>query len=182
MINFKKIESPDLPKLEQDIVETLSEDQKYLYKILLAVITGICCQNLAHNSPGQVSRWLTLANIILRLYISTENPSKELIFFANFITKIYGPMWFRIKLQGKIYHGAKNFFKMVELSWDMPEPEKKIMQTVLQHNAYFAHAENIIIAMLEDDQEHIRELGYRRILKARGEKQMQTVQNSTHQV
>ncbi|GBN53513.1 hypothetical protein AVEN_269011-1 [Araneus ventricosus] len=37
----------------------------------------------------------------------------------------------------------------------------------MQRNAFFAHTENVLLAMLVDEREHIRELGYRMILKAR---------------
>ncbi|GBM74187.1 hypothetical protein AVEN_104810-1 [Araneus ventricosus] len=37
----------------------------------------------------------------------------------------------------------------------------------MQRNALFQHPENVLLAMLVDEREHIRELGYRRILKAR---------------
>lgn len=43
----------------------------------------------------------------------------------------------------------------------------KVIDPVIQRNTYFAHAENILLAMVTDPREHIRELELRRILKAR---------------
>ena len=44
---------------------------------------------------------------------------------------------------------------------------KAIVDPVIQRNGYFGHSENILIAMLTDERQPIRELGYRRILAAR---------------
>jgi len=38
---------------------------------------------------------------------------------------------------------------------------------VIQRNAFFAHPENLLLTMVSYDRKHIRELGFRRILKAR---------------
>jgi len=63
----------------------LSMEQKYLYEICLAVSCGECGADLAARRPGPVvhSRWLTTANRILRLYISTDSPSANLIVLAT---------------------------------------------------------------------------------------------------
>lgn len=44
---------------------------------------------------------------------------------------------------------------------------KTIVDEVIQRNAYFCHVENILFAMLTDQQNHIRQLACRRILAAR---------------
>ena len=43
----------------------------------------------------------------------------------------------------------------------------QVVDPVIERNAFFAHPENVLLAMVVDEREHIRELGYRRILKAR---------------
>lgn len=62
------------------VTNQFTEDQKYLYDICLAVQTGIIPTGLELRSPGKLSeaRWLTKANRILRLYISTEKPTDKL--------------------------------------------------------------------------------------------------------
>ena len=44
---------------------------------------------------------------------------------------------------------------------------KEVLESVVKRGAYFAHHENVLIAMINDDNMTIRELGFRRILKAR---------------
>ena len=60
----------NLPPVDANI---LSTDQKYLYEIHTAVSTGIIPEGLASRSPGCLNhaRWLTTANRLLRIYVST---------------------------------------------------------------------------------------------------------------
>ena len=77
----------------------LSTDQKYVLKIHQAIITGICSPDLAHCNPEKMahSRWVTTANRLLCLYISTDNPSKKCLSIVQYIMQVYVPMWFSIK-------------------------------------------------------------------------------------
>ena len=43
---------------------------------------------------------------------------------------------------------------------------EEIVNPVIQQNSLFAHPQNILIAMITDDTEHVRELELQRILKA----------------
>ena len=72
----------------------LSGDQQYLKDICIAVNTGHCPVSLSHREPGKLvmSRWVTLANRILRLYTATGNPSDNLKIILEFIMKVYAPM------------------------------------------------------------------------------------------
>jgi hypothetical protein len=78
----------------------LSSDQQYLYAMCQAVSSGSCHADLALQKPGPLvhSRWLTTANRLLRLYVSTENPSENLVALASYVVKVYAPVWFTIKV------------------------------------------------------------------------------------
>ncbi|GBN91905.1 hypothetical protein AVEN_153351-1 [Araneus ventricosus] len=69
----------------------LSNDQQYIYDICLAISRGECYSDMALRKPGPVShsRWLTIADRILRLYVVTEKPSDNLIILATYIMKVY---------------------------------------------------------------------------------------------
>ena len=77
IVSFQPIESDPI---EVDM-EILSKDQKYLLLIYRAVGNGSVQQNLSSTSPGTMhhARWLTTANRILRLYVSTNEPSSDLL-------------------------------------------------------------------------------------------------------
>ncbi|KAB0805378.1 hypothetical protein PPYR_02348 [Photinus pyralis] len=134
-----------------------------------AISKGTVDEKLSKRSPGKMvhSRWLTTANRILRLYVSTDEPSENLVILVTFILKVYAPMWFIIKSKPSCLQGAFNVWKMIQLSRYLPKNLKDVIDPVIFRNSYFAHPENILLGMLGDTREHIRELAVRRILKAR---------------
>ena len=92
VINFRKINA-ELIDIPPAIYKDLSNDQKYLFRIVNAIIAGECGEDLKAASPGKLchARWLTMANRILRTYISTENPSSNLKLLVKFFLKVYVP-------------------------------------------------------------------------------------------
>lgn len=166
VIVFERIEGM-LPDISN--VKDLSSDQRYLYDITSAVISGKCSPDLSNRSPGKMShaRWLTKANRILRLYVATEIPTNELKQLAVFVVKVYSPIWFEIKLNPTCKDGARHFWKLVYYSRYLPQELQSVVDPVLRRNAFFAHPENLLLSMLSDEQKHVRELAARRILKAR---------------
>jgi len=91
-------------------IDDLSGDQQYLKNICIAVNSAHCPVSLSHREPGKLvmSRWVTLANRILRLYTSTENPSATLKIILEFIMKMYAPMGFLIKSKPSCMDGSKH--------------------------------------------------------------------------
>ena len=165
VIRFQTI-STELPEFS---VQGISTDQTYLYRIVSAVSTGILPKDLANKSPGKMShaRWLTRANRILRLYVSMESPSKNLVILATYVVKVYAPTWFAIKIHPSCKDGARHLFKLIAATRYLPTELRAKIDPVIQRNSYFAHPENLLIAMLTDSERQIRELAARRILKAR---------------
>ncbi|GBM19227.1 hypothetical protein AVEN_142478-1 [Araneus ventricosus] len=74
----------------------LSCDQKYLLNICTAISSDVGSSDLAKRQPGTLNfvRWLTTASRILRLYISTSNPSNELMTLIVLILRVYAHSWF----------------------------------------------------------------------------------------
>ena len=90
IVYFRPVEG--LVKELPDYVNSdLSCDQRYLHGICLAVQNGHVSQSLASRSPGTLNhaRWLTLANRLLLLYVSTLHPAKSLLRFVTFIVNHY---------------------------------------------------------------------------------------------
>lgn len=114
-----------------------------------------------------LARWLTTANRILRLYISTSNPSNELLTLVVFILRVYAPTWFRIKIHHSIKDGARHLWRFISSSRYLPKKYRDVIEPVIYRNAYFAAPENMLLAMLTDERHHIRTLAARRIIKAR---------------
>lgn len=84
-----KIIPTELPNISN--IPDLSTDQKYLYTICTAISSGNVPDGLEDMAPGNIShaRWLTTASHILRLYIGTPKPSKNLCTTVKYILGKY---------------------------------------------------------------------------------------------
>lgn len=159
----------NLPEMNR---KDLSTDQQYLFDVCQAVASGQCSNTLSKREPGTLShsRWLTTANRILRLYMATNSPSQNLCTLAEYIMKVYAPMWFTIKIHHSCKDGSKHVFQTIKKSRYLSAEIKAVIDPVIQRNGYFGNPENILIAMLTDDRYFIRELGLHRIMAARARK------------
>ena len=72
VVKFKPIKCEDFPDLPDEVVDGLSSDQQYSYRICRAVISGEVDPDLQLLEIGPLchARWLTLACRILRYYMS----------------------------------------------------------------------------------------------------------------
>lgn len=165
VVNFQSIDC-QIPEVDRNV---LSKDQQYLFDISVAIKSGSCKEDLAVRDPGHLShsRWLTKANRTLRLYISEESPTPELQELVLFILKAYMPMWFTIKRSQLFTDGPKLVYQAIQSTRYLPKPLRDIVDPVIERNGFFAHPEHLLLAMTQDDKKYIRELGLRRILKAR---------------
>lgn len=159
----------------------LSTDQLYLMEICEAINCGHCSESLLKRNPGNVchSRWLTTANRILRLYVAQENPTEALVTLATFIVKVYAPMWFKIKTKPSVIYGAQHLHQSIVLSRYLSSDLKAVIDPVIERNGFFGHPENVLISMIADDRNHVKELALRRILKARKAKRSALNQTNT---
>lgn len=137
-VSFRAV-SGNLPDLSKNVVDELSTDQKYLYEICQAVSTGSCSPELANRKPGKMahSRWLTSANRILRLYVSTLNLSENLQLLVNYVVKVYAPIWFLIKQKKSFKEGAKHIFQLIMYSRFLHENMRCVVDTVMEISAIF---------------------------------------------
>lgn len=171
IVPFKAISSVNFPELPNAIVDDLSSDQYYSYRICWAVILGDVDADLALLEVGGLchSRWLTLACRILRFYVSVSTPSPKLVIIVEFCIKVYFPSWFEIKHINSISDGAKNFYNMIRRVMTFPNSKvQMIALKTLQRNAFFANPENILLGMLGDEDEDTRRIAVNKIHALRG--------------
>ena len=126
-----------------------------------------CWANLEFLELGGLNHscWLTLGCRILRFYVAQEKLTFNLSTLAEFLIKVYFPGWFQIKFNNNITDGPKNSLNI--LTQVMRFPNKIIQDialAVMQRNAYFAHPENILLAMLADSDHNVRLLAVNKIL------------------
>ena len=60
-------------------------------------------------------------------------------------------------------------WKLIHYSRYLPVDLGKIVDAVIQRNAFFAHQENLLLAMMTDEMPHVRKLAFKRVLAARSQ-------------
>jgi len=104
-----------------------------------------------------------------------KSTTENLKILAEFILKVYGPMWFYIKMNPFCTSGSKHLWKTIQFSRYLPENLKQIIDPVFERRAYLGSLENILICMLFDDRENIRKLVVSKIIEARKNKKKGTI-------
>lgn len=168
IVKFKAVPVPPLPPLDRSL---LSKDQQHLYDLFECVRTGRISDEIASRIIGPVhhARFLTLAISILRLYMSSMTPSSALSQLVHYVLKVYAPVFFSVKCLPKIYDGAKHLFLMFQGLKKLSRPQYDLLFPVVLNNSYFWHSENLLLAMLVDEDINIRRDAVQKIVRARQE-------------
>jgi hypothetical protein len=99
--------------------------------------------------------------------ISEEEPDERLKIATRIVVQIYAPVYFEIKKSPGFGSGPKIYFEIVRRMniCDLPESVKENIRKTLTTNSFWIHPENILVAMLLDQDEINRGVKY--VLKAR---------------
>ena len=168
--SFNRIKINPTFKRHLETIVDIGSDQKYLRDIIIAIDAGIVNNKLANRSPGKLgyARWLTTANRILRVYVSSQNTTQALNQIVNFIISIYARSWFAIKSEPLFTKSPQHIFNMIQWIKEMNSDEiKNVCFRTISQNAYSLHTENILLAMISDPRPSIRCEGINRIIHAR---------------
>lgn len=166
---FRSVEyNCNVSKLDE-IAEYLNTDQKYLFKICKAISEGCVTGDWVNHSIGPVnhSRWITTASRFLRLYISEPNPSIAFCEIVQYIISVYAPMVFELKHRPSIVYGPIHLARTIERSKSLSLENQRIVEDSINENSYFAHPENVMLSILNDDNQEVRLEGWKKILHAR---------------
>lgn len=105
---------PPLVKLPDKVIDDLSTDQHYGYRMVCAIRDGVLPARLALLEIGPVnhSRWLTTANRLLRLWVAKHGLKgkhlKNLKSIVEFIIGVYYPCWFNVKVKHSWIEGPRH--------------------------------------------------------------------------
>ena len=114
------------------------------------------------KSPGVVhqARWVTAASNLLCLYLQSMNPSKDLILVVKIILNIYGPALFYIKENWHVSNGPLHVYNVLQLSKKLLQVERPdlftLVKNVIQNNGFYLHPENMLLAMVHDQDGPVR--------------------------
>lgn len=169
IVKFKAITFGEMP---DDITNfEFTNDQKLLMQLGKAVNNGKCDERLSIARIGKIhkARWITTSSRILRLYMSTTRPSVKFRKMVTFIMKVYIPIWLHIKYRPFCTSGSIHFYQIVEncRSSDVSEDVFNVVCETLNNNPFFAHSENVLLAMLVDEDKLIRNSAIETIMLCR---------------
>ena len=173
---FKKVDiGPPPIQLRQEVINDLSTDQYYAYKITGAIRAGVVSTTLANLQIGPInhSRWLTMANRTCRLYISkhclSKKNSQNLKLIVEYIVGVYIPNWFNIKVKHSWEEGANHVLYQLELLRLQSKKTLDIVMPTVRRGAWYAHAESVLQGMLCSQVEEERKFAVDKIVELRGE-------------
>jgi len=120
--SFTKVSigEPFIP-LTDSVINNLSADQAYGYRITQAIRTGELPADLALLEIGPVShsRWLTTANRICRIWVSKHGLKgktlQNLRLIVEYIVGVYFPCWFQIKVKHLWVEGPRHVLFQLHL-------------------------------------------------------------------
>ena len=159
--------------LEQDVIDDLSTDQKYGYRIVMAIRAGVISVDLANMDIGPIchSRWLTYGNRVCRLYVSKHGFKgknlNNLKLLVEFIIGVYFPMWFEAKVKHSFINGPRLVLKQLEL---VRLQKKKVQNIVAPHivrSAWYSHSEAVLQTLLCSEDADERSCAVQMIIKLR---------------
>ena len=169
---FLPVEGPPLVVLPPSVVNDLSSDQKYSYKMVQAIRTGVIPPDLANSEvgPSDHSRWLNTGNRTLRLYVTDHGfEGKDLVnlrLIVEFLVGVYYPMWFLIKLNTSWINGPMLVLKQLEFLRLQDKRVREITWKYVKSSAWNAHSEAVLQVLLLGPKEG-REFAVKKILEIR---------------
>ena len=165
---------PQLPRLSDSIIRTLSTDQSYGYRIVSAIRTGVLPSNLAMLEIGPVShsRWLTTALRFMRIWVSKHNlVGKDFDNLKNIVeycVGVYMVNWFNIKMNSHWTEGPRHLLFQLQLLREQCEAVRTIVMPAVKRSAWYGFSECVLQAMLCSKDEQERKDAVEKILKIRG--------------
>lgn len=178
--DFQPLNPPfPLRELPPDVINDLSTDQNYGYRICQTITTGIIDEDLLRMKVGPVSHshWVTTADRICRVYISkhglTGEDLKKLRVIVPFIVSHYYPLWFDIKAESKISFAPRHILKEIAIVRSMKAKDvlskkvKSIAMQFIEKGAWQAHSEPLLLSLLSSGDVEDRRFGISKILSIR---------------
>ena len=154
--------------MPSDVINDLSSDQRYAYRLVKMITTGVIDWELIELAIGKVNhcRWLTTGSRFGRLYISKHglvgDPLKNLRAITEFEMTHYFPMFFEIKADSSIIKGPHHKLREIQILQRMKGKDvrskkvKEIAMKFIEKGAWHAHSENILLSLLSSPEEEDR--------------------------
>ena len=167
-----------------------NSDLKHLYN--LSILTKLGTKKASQKQinaffcqPGTVTaaRWVTTACNLLTLYLQEENPSSNLTLMVEIIQNLYVPSLFSIKKNWHCSNGSQHLFDIIQLSRELFEEKHpdlyEVVKKTIRKNGYYCHPENVLLGMVHDTDEKVKNKGIQIIqhLRAQDEQRPDGIEN-----
>ena len=168
-----------LREMPPDVVNDLSTDQRYAYRIVKMITTGVIDEDLVQLKVGEVcpSRWLTTGNRFARVWISFHgivgNDLKVFHAIMKYLINGYFFMWFEIKIDSSIVAGPYHVLRQIQCIQEMKGKDeisrkvKEIAKKYIEKSAWNAHTEILITSLLCSEQESDRRFAVEKLTALR---------------
>ena len=163
--DFQPIACESFPVLRDEALCDVSNDQYYSYQICWSIIRRALDPDLQllEVAPSCHSKCCR----ILRYYITQDKLNLMLVLLTEFCIKVYFPNFFQVEAN-LIMDGLRNLFSKLRRVTQFPDKQvRDIAFKVLGRNAFFAHPQHVIIAMLCHENKPVRDIAVDKITSLR---------------
>ena len=165
---------PDIP---ETVLKNMSTDQKLSYKLCICSKAGELPSNLREIQCGPLNhaRWLTTGMRLLYLWTRKhdlkEKEFEDLRILVRFSLDCYFKVYFDIKTADRIEDAPYHILSQLRILKRQPIEVQNIVSPYVRLGAWYAHSENILIALLASKSSDDRCFAVQEILKLRGNNQ-----------
>ena len=155
LADFQVLDNPSLLALLDQISEetfrSLSNDHQIFFGLLRIAITGKVVERWLSMKIGEMitSRFTTTEVRVVRLWLSTSNPSFEHTRVMSYLVNVWGPVFAQIKQHNLFLEAPRALLLEVMLTAQhCSYPERTLLSSSMSTNGQMSHPESVLPSML----------------------------------
>lgn len=173
--NFKKMTGgEDLIYLPDDVLKTMSTDQKISYKLVKGVKAGVLPEELQDILCGTLNhaRWLTTGQRIVYLCTRKHGLTGHNLWVLELLVKFCLEYYFKVYFELKVNHGIVDapyhILTQLRILKTLPKKLRDAATFYIRTGAWYAHPECLLLSMLASSDSKDRKFAVHQIIKLRG--------------
>ena len=174
--SFKEMPGGEpLIMIPENVLETMSTDQKLCYRLVQAVKAGDLPPPLQEMQCGPLchARWLTTGQRIILLWTRkhglTGSDLKVLEMLVKFCLEYYFKLYFDSKVNHLIVDAPYHILTSLRILRSQPKKVRDAVTFYIRKGAWYSHPECLLLSLLASSDPKDREFGVNQILKLRGQ-------------
>ena len=140
-----------LDQISEETFRSFSNDHQIFFGLLRIAITGEVVERWLIMKIGEMitSRFTTTEVRVVRLWLSTNNPSFEHTRVMSYIVNVWGPVFAQIKQYNLFIEAPRALLLEVMLTAKhCSYPERTLLSSSMSPNGQMAHPESVLPSML----------------------------------